>query len=256
MLTIRQIDGPQGTLALDDGGSAGLPVLFVHADIGNVTQWREALDHLRPTRRAVALDLRGHGRSAPAANGDYSFSGRAEDVAALVDALDLARFVLVGHSGGGVVAVQYAAQHPDRVAGLLLVDPGQDGRQFPADQRRRFMELLRSSAYAETTRKYYASIAGSNAEVRDRILWDVGATPQQTIIGTFAALETYDPKPALAAYRGPRLSLVTPPNDTPASLHNIDPDLPHRVVTGTGHWLQLDDPAGFHRALDEFIART
>lgn len=253
MLTIRTVAGPQGTLALDDGGTAGMPVVLVHADIGNFTQWREALDHLRPKHRAVALDLRGHGRSASPADGDLSFRGRADDVVALVDALGLARFVLVGHSGGGTVALQYAALNAARVAGLLLVDPPSDGRQMPEEQKSHFMALLRSPASVQTARDYYGSIVGSNAAVRERVLWDVGATPPATIVGTFEALGSYDPAPALAAYRGPRLSLITPGNDTPASLHRIDPSLAHRVVTGTGHWLQLDDFTAFHRALDDFL---
>lgn len=254
MLTIRAITGPQGKLALDDGGAGeGLPAVFVHADIGNFTQWREALDHLRPARRALALDLRGHGRSAPATDGDYSIQGRADDVAAVLDALDLSHVVLVGHSGGGSVILQYAARHAARVAGVLLVDPASDARQFPEDQRRHFMERLHSPTCIDAARDYYASIVGSNAQVRERVLWDVGATPCETIIGTFEALGMYDPTPALTAYHGQRLSLVTPRNDTPTSLHHLDPSLPHRVVTGTGHWMQLDDPAGFHRTLDEFL---
>ncbi len=255
MLTIRTITGPQGTLALDDGGAgSGVPVLFVHADLGNFTQWREALDHLRPARRAVALDLRGHGRSAPPADGDYSIEGRADDVAAVVDALGFGRVVLVGHSGGGAVALRYAARNASRVEGVLLVDPPMDARQVPEAQRRDFIERLRSPACIDTARDYYGAIVGSNAQVRERVLWDLGATPCETMVGTFEALGMYDPAPALAAYRGRRLSLITPPNDTPASLHHLDPTLPHRVVTGTGHWLQLDDPVGFRRALDEFIA--
>jgi pimeloyl-ACP methyl ester carboxylesterase len=174
MLTIRSTAGPQGLLALDDaGGGDGLPVVFIHADLGNFTQWREALDHLRPGHRALALDLRGHGRSAPAADGDYSIEGRADDVAAVMDAVALPRVVLVGHSGGAAVALRYAAQHATRVAGVFLVDPASDGRQVPADQRQHLMERLHSPSCLDTAREYYTSIVGANAAVRERVLWDV-----------------------------------------------------------------------------------
>lgn len=254
MLTIRTITGPQGKLALDDGGADSVPVIFLHSNAGNFTQWREILDLVRPMRRAIAFDIRGHGRSEQPRNGDYSVEGRADDVAAVVDALDLTRFILVGHSGGGVVAAQYAAHHAERVAGVLLVDPVSDGRMFPAAQRDQFMEGLRSAAYAETISEYYGSLAGANAEVRERILWDQGATPPEAVLGTFEALWTYNPEPALVAYHGPRLSLVTPSNDTPAALHHLDPKLPHQVVTATGHWIQLDEPTMLHGLLDKFIS--
>lgn len=255
MLTLRRITGPQGQLAFDDAGTGRLPILFVHADAGNFTQWREALDHLRRRRRAVALDLRGHGRSQSPADGDLSIGGRCADVAAVADALGLERFVLVGHSGGGIVALQYAAQNANKVAGLLLVDPAADGRQLPADKRQQFMQLLRSPEYAKTASEYYTSIVGPDPEVSARVLWDLQATPPETVIGTFEALAAHDPWPALQAYEGPRLMLVTPASDTPASIRGLDASLPYRSVAGTGHWLQLDEPDAFHRTVDEFMGR-
>jgi len=70
------------------------------------------------------------------------------------------------------------------------------------------------------------------------------------IRSTFA----FDPLPALQAYRGPRLAIVTPRGTAPHDLQNLVPDLPHRVVDGTSHFLQMDDPATFNRILDEFLA--
>ncbi len=252
-MAIRTIDGPQGALAVEDQPGAGPPVLFVHCDAGNHTQWREALDHLHPRHRAVAFDLRGSGRSAPAANGDYSFAGRAEDVGAVMAALDLADVVLVAHSGGGSTALQYASRHPERVRGLLLVDPAPDGRQFPEDQRRHFLDLLQGPHYRTVLREYYTSIAGPDPAVRDRVVRDAEATPQATVLGTFRALGEYDPVPALAAYRGRRLSLVSAIGDVPIALHRLVPELPHRRLGAEGHWPHLDDPPGFHRMLDEFL---
>jgi esterase len=116
------------------------------------------------------------------------------------------------------------------------------------------MEKLRSSAYEKTIQDYYRPIAGRNRSVVERIMADLKAAPRQTVIGTMEALGTFDPTPALRAYRGARLSLVTPPNDNPAGYYRLDVSLPHRVVEGTGHWLHLDDPAAFNAKLDEFLA--
>ena len=77
----------------------------------------------------VAVDLRGHGRSEAPAAGDYAVESLAADIAAVVDALGLGRFVLVGHSMGGAAALAYADAHPERVAGLVLV--GTPGKSSP-----------------------------------------------------------------------------------------------------------------------------
>jgi pimeloyl-ACP methyl ester carboxylesterase len=69
-----------------------------------------------------ALDLRGHGDSAWADQRTYAISTFAEDVRAVVEALDLRDFVLVGHSMGGMVSLVYAAMHPGRVGRLVIVD--------------------------------------------------------------------------------------------------------------------------------------
>ena len=64
----------------------------------------------------------------------------------------------------------------------------------------------------------------------------------------------YRPLPALARYGGPKLSLITALNETPIGLHRLVPDLPCRLVSGSGHWIHLDRPAAFNRLLDEFLA--
>jgi pimeloyl-ACP methyl ester carboxylesterase len=59
--------------------------------------------------------------------------------------------------------------------------------------------------------------------------------------------------PALQRYRGPKLAVITPENDKPYDLHMLAPEMPHKVVTGTSHWLHMDKPVEFNRILDEFL---
>lgn len=237
---------------MDDGGRGGLPVLLVHSLAGKSAHWSGQLEHVRPTSRAVALDLRGHGRSEPPKNGDYSMAGMTRDIEAVVDTLGIGKFVLVGHSMGGGVALVYAGAHPDRVAGLLLLDPIGDGKQTPADEIKSFMEGLASN-YDSVIQGYWSQIAGPEASIRERLLSDLRATPSETVIQGFEEVMRFDPDPALAGYKGPKLSVVTPYNDQPFSLHRLGAGFPHQVVTETGHWIQLDKPEEFNRMLDEFL---
>lgn len=250
----QQVRGPAGGLAVDDGGSGDLPVVFVPSLAGNTAQWRAQLEHVRLTRRAVALDLRGHGASDPPVDGVYALEGFASDVAAVVDAVGLSRFVLVGHSMGGDVAMTYAAQHPDRVAGLLLVDPNGDPSLIPAGAWDALLMHLESDAYVQTIETHWAQITrNADSAVRRRVMADLRATPKGAVVGAFHSMRRFDPRTALEAYGGPVLSVISDLNNTPFSLHNAIPEVDTAQVQGTGHWLQMDKPGEFNRLLDAFV---
>lgn len=248
----RRVAGPVGKLTVDDGGSGGA-VVFVHSLAGNIRHWTGQLEYLRNTRRAVAFDLRGHGRSEAPGNGEYSMEAQAKDVGAVADALGLERFALVGHSMGAGVALAYAGAHPERVTHLLVADPIGDGTQTPEAEVRPFLEALDSPAYVETIEGYWSSIAGSDGAVLERLLRDLRETPKATIVGGLHAVMAFDPKPALAGFRGPTLAVITPANDFSYSMHRLGAGLPHRVIAGTGHWLQIEQPAEFNRIMERFL---
>lgn len=125
---------PEGTtrraLRTDDGAllrlfetGHGPPVLFLHGITHAAVIWAKQFEELSPTQRVLALDLRGHGASRPGHAG-ISIERCATDVAQLLEALDLSGVVVVGHSMGGMVAIELVADHPEaaeRVAGLVLV---------------------------------------------------------------------------------------------------------------------------------------
>jgi pimeloyl-ACP methyl ester carboxylesterase len=250
----RRIAGPAGKLAVDDGGT-GPAVVFLHSLAGNTGQWAAQLEHVRKTRRAIAVDLRGHGHSEPPSDGQYRIEVQVSDMDAVVDALGLERFAVVGHSFGAGVALEYAAARPARISHLVVADPIGDGTQTPEAEIRPFLEALDSPAYTETIEGYWSSIAGSDGGVLERLLADLRATPRETVIGGLNAVMAYDPKPALARLRTPTLAIVTPANDFPYSMHKVGSGLPHRVIEGTGHWLQMERPAEFNRILDQFLAQ-
>jgi pimeloyl-ACP methyl ester carboxylesterase len=247
-----RVNGAAGTLAVNDGGRGDPPVVLVHSLAGNSAQWAGQLEHLRPNHRAIALDLRGHGASEAPKDHDYSIPAMARDIEAVVDMLGLRKFILVGHSMGGGAALAYAGSHPDRVAGLLLVDPIGDGTQIPSAEAKGFLEGFEAN-YDTAIQNYWTTIAGPDSAIKGRLLNDLRATPKETVLPVLRSVMQFDLKPALGRYAGPKLSIVTPYNDQPFSLHRLGTGFPHRVVTGTGHWIQLDKPDEFNRIMDEFL---
>jgi pimeloyl-ACP methyl ester carboxylesterase len=252
------IAGPAGNLFVRDGGrdGGGVPVLFVHSLGGNGGQWALQLDHLRRHRRAAALDLRGHGDSDPAEDGDYSVEGMAADVAAAADELDLRHFVLAGHSLGASVAVEYAGRHPERVAGLLLVDPNGDQTRIPAKQMKPFLKAVQAEPLREMESYFRQILAGGDPAAARWVLDDLRLTDEGALSGALEAGTYYSPLEALARYDGPKLSIISDMNRLPFSLHNLVPDLPTRLLPGTGHWLMMDCPEPFNHMVDEFLERV
>lgn len=250
------IAGPSGNLYVRCGGRlAGgrLPALFVHSLGGNGGQWALQLDHLRRQRRALAVDLRGHGESDPADNGVYDVPALAADVKAVADHFALRRFVLVGHSLGAAVAIAYAAAHPERVAGLVLVDPNGDQTRIPRAQLDPFLAALQAEPLRELEAYFRQLVVGGDRDAARWVLEDLRLTHEAAIPAAVAGSIEFDPLPALARYAGPRLAVISDMNSLPYSLHKLLPDLPVQLVRGTGHWLMMDRPEVFNLALDDFI---
>jgi pimeloyl-ACP methyl ester carboxylesterase len=250
------IAGPAGNLFLRDSGeSERLPVLFVHSLAGNGGQWALQLDHLGRHRRALALDLRGHGDSDPADDGTYDVTSLAADVAAVADQCSLRRFVLAGHSLGAAVAIAYAARHPERVAGLLLVDPNGDQTRIPRGQIEPFLAALRADPLGEIESYFRQLVAGGDREAARWVLEDLRLTHEEAIPAAVAGAVEFAPLPALARYGGPTLAVISEMNSLPYSLHQLLPDLPVHLMRGTGHWLMMDRPELFNQVLDGFLDR-
>jgi pimeloyl-ACP methyl ester carboxylesterase len=268
------IAGPAGNLYVRDtwGGRDGaaeasrragaggwgprLPVLFVHSLAGNGGQWALQLDHLRRSRRAVAVDLRGHGDSDPADDGVYDLQALAGDVGAVADQLSLRRFVLVGHSLGASVAIAYAGLHGERVAGLLLVDPNGDQTLIPRAEVEPFLAALRGDPLRELESYFRQLLVGGDRDAAQWVIQDLRLTHEDAIVGAVEASILSSPLPALARYQGPKLSVISDMNRLPYSLHNLVSDLPIHLMRGTGHWLMLDRPEVFNQVLDSFLLRV
>ena len=106
----------------DPAAAAAPDVLLIHGVTSSHLAWPFVVDRL-PGVRAVAPDLRGRGASNEV-SGPAGMRAHADDLAAALDALGIARTVVVGHSMGAFVAVVFAHVYPERVSRLVLVDGG------------------------------------------------------------------------------------------------------------------------------------
>ena len=245
------IQGKGISLFVDDGGKDGIPVVLVHSFGGSTRHWEAQLDHLREKRRAIAFDLRGHGQSGNPSSEDYHVQSLSGDIEAVVDSLRLDRFVLVGHSMGGSAAIEYAMRNPEKVAGLVLV--GTPGKS-PASESKPIIASLESEKYDTVMDQYmHKLLASAKPEVSTVVLHGMKQVPKSASIKIIKAVFDYDPIPALTSYPGPKLIIGTESEQQTNSLAKQIPEIPHKVVQGTSHWIQMDKPGEFNSLLDEFL---
>ena len=109
-------------LFFTDEGDGHPVLLFVHGYTCDSHDWSWQLPYFVASHRVIAVDLRGHGRSSAPEHG-YGALDFASDLAGLLDTLKVERVVAFGHSMGGVVVSALAVEHPERVDGLVCVDP-------------------------------------------------------------------------------------------------------------------------------------
>ena len=114
-------DGVKIQLVVWEG--KGKEILCVHGITANSRFWNCLASALAPHHRLIAMDLRGRGLSDKPPTG-YSIKHHCKDIAAVMDDLGLERPVLMGHSLGAFISLVFAAQYPERVDRLILVDGG------------------------------------------------------------------------------------------------------------------------------------
>jgi 3-oxoadipate enol-lactonase len=99
---------------------SGKPIIFIHGYPLDHTIWLPLVPELEKNGRLILPDLRGHGQS-PAPAGVYSMELLAADILVLMDRLGLQKAAIAGHSVGGYIALHFARDYPERLAGLALV---------------------------------------------------------------------------------------------------------------------------------------
>ena len=111
---------------LDWGNPGAPPVVCVHGYTSSAQAFNALARRFRDRCHFVAIDVRGHGESAWSPAGAYQYRDQVGDLAAVVDKLGLTRFTLIGTSMGGIIAMAYAGEHPERLTQLVINDIGPD----------------------------------------------------------------------------------------------------------------------------------
>lgn len=241
---------------VEAGGGNATPIVFLHGVGSDKSVWHPQLEYFGKTRRALAFDYPGYGDSDPAPEAT-SRDDYAAAIHSALHALDIERAHVCGLSLGGVVAIALCDAVPNHCASLILADT--------------FAVHPEGSAICER------NLAGSQdlpamAEARVDVLLAQPADPavRREVVETMSRIDPVayrigaeavwlaDQRDRVGAIRVPTLVLVgdkdlVTPVDLSNELVDLVPDARMQVIRGAGHLGNLEKPAEFNAAVDEFI---
>lgn len=239
--------------------AAGPALVFVHCWACDRTYWREQVDVFAADHRVVTLDLAGHGGSGAGREG-WTIRGLAGDVQAVVEALDLDRAILVGHSMGGPVSLEAARRMPERVMGVVAVDTLHDAEmEFTEEQA----EELVSAFEADFTGAMDGFVRGMFREGADpaTVDWTVAKAQGANRDAALALMRDFRNLdfPGMFAAAGVPIRAINAAPETPmqyataVETNRKYADFDTVLIEGVGHFLQLERPAEFNERLQEVV---
>jgi pimeloyl-ACP methyl ester carboxylesterase len=212
---------------------------------------------LRARHRVVAIDLRGHGDS-DAPRQRYTIQALADDVGWICEQLGLERAVVVGHSLGGLVALQLAGARPDLIGGAVLIDSvllAAGDRQATVDG---LVADLRGPDGDRVLREYFRLFFGPHDDpaICEWILDQAVRTPAHVTSSIWEeASSSWDDAGALSRCRSPLLYLdAGTANADLGRAVRLNDSLTVGRTVGTGHFSQLISPQQVNAMLDRFLA--
>jgi pimeloyl-ACP methyl ester carboxylesterase len=245
------------TLAYEDAGAGEPTVVLVHGIACHRAFMAPQVRALRGHYRVLAIDLRGHGDS-DAPRQRYSIPALADDVGWICERLDVGRAVVVGHSLGGLVALELAAMRPDLVRGAALIDSvllAGGGREATVTS---LVAGLRGPDGDRVLRDYFRQFFGPQDDpaLCAWILEQAVRTPAHVTSSIWEeAASSWDDAAALARCRSPLLYLdAGTPNADLAQAVRLNPAITLGRTIGTGHFSQLSSPQQVNAMLDRFLA--
>ena len=254
------------------GDAQATPVVCLHGLRAYGHWFDELATVVSDQYRVLALDQRGRGETDWAADGDYTREAYVSDVEAFIETLQLDRFILIGHSMGGLNAIHYAARHPERVLALGVLDIGPEidptGMQriraelgeTPAgfdswQEAKAFLKMRHPKASEENRQTRLTWMLKEGAD--GRIAWRIDQAIFDPNLKPDDPQQTWD---LLSQIRCPTLILRGGESDvlsvdTCQKMLTRIPDGRWVEIPGAGHMVIEDNPEACNAALLDFFNR-
>lgn len=256
----RIVTSKDGNLISYETYGSGEPTLvFVHGWSCDARYWRAQVPHFSKKNRVVTLDLAGHGHSA-ATRSQYSMKSFGEDVRAVTEAIGSRSVILIGHSMGGSVIAEAARLMPNKVLGLIGVDT-LENIEYPMthEELKQFIAPLEKD-FQTGSRQFIKEmiLPGTDPMVREWILSDISsASPAVALSSMKEMMSQYVTGEAAKIFDELRIPVITVKGDLWPVNYEANRRHMHSfnaiVLKDTDHFLMLDRPEQFNKALENAI---
>ncbi|MFC4453784.1 alpha/beta fold hydrolase [Deinococcus sonorensis] len=244
----------------------GSPLVMLHGLTANIESMRAEIDRLSRSRRVIAIDSRGHGRSdKPSA---YTLTDHVDDVLGVMDALNLTQVELMGSSMGSYIAQGVAIRAPARVKRLVLVTPKAHGAtSSSARLLAQHADELQGKSEAEVQAFMFNLVfapttpapvrASMMASVQQQAQDGLMLTPEQNLAAN-RALEGFDFRPDLPRVTAETLVIsgrhdaLNPPEEG-ERIAQLIPGARFEVLEHSGHVPNLEEPERFFALIEAFL---
>ena len=250
--TVLSADGV--AIHFREGGSGDTALVFVHGWLGNASWWEPVMERFAATHRVVALDLAGHGRSGRERS-DWTVERFADDVAAVVRALDLQRAVLVGHSFAWMITVEAARILEKRVVLLVPVSTFIEGESPLAPEAwSEFAGRLRAD-FTTTAGAWFEGLVfdEDSPELAARVGAEVRSADPASASAMLEHARAFDGKAAMQHLRVPMRQIVCLPGATSPETARWLEEAEAEPLPGIGHWPMLSAPDELGDALEQVL---
>jgi pimeloyl-ACP methyl ester carboxylesterase len=243
-------------LAYDDRGSGKPAFVFIHGWTCDRSFFAPQADHFAQRHRVISLDLRGHGQS-DKPQGPYPIAAYADDIAHVIDQLGLGKVVAVGHSMGGITVLQLGAAHPDKVAGIVMVDPAP--LVFPPEFKAGLESLVTAieAGDQEPRRQFIQNhlfLPTSDKKLVEQVLGVMLAAPSHVAANAMKGILGFDGPAIAARCKVPALHLAaTPPLNPPHQMSQWLPTVVHGWTVGAGHFNMMEVPDQVNSMIEGFL---
>ena len=195
-------------LAFDRVGDGAPAFVFVHGFGCAREDWAAQAAHFKGAHTCLSVDLPGFGESPPLPGGP-SMQAFGSAIARTLEAEDIDRSVLCGHSMGCRPIIEYAIAHPERVDGLVLVDPGRASTNYEPSKRQ-FEILIAERGFPDHARAMFANMFFDPTynELRDRLAERGAGVPADVATLTYLAMLDWDANRCEAAFDAVRVPVL------------------------------------------------